>query len=180
MNKKSIILELVQMNEDEIYRILKNAWEDYIREISQIAEDIYDSCIQDYYYKYSPIYYKRHGFPEGKNLYQANAVTFDDWDVFPKFDSSELWAYYGKDGRAKRAKVLNAVMNGMRGAKFKNKANPPGWPRSWFTSYPNKFSRYQSLWSSSSRTMDGIFREFCDDIFNDTTDLLWSHVDKYV
>lgn len=158
--------------------IIDEATKAYMGDLSNIASDIYDSCIEDYYAQYEPIKYGRHGYPEGKNLYSANAIDFDEisYNINVVFDPSRLWGYYdGKKNREKRDKVLNSVMAGLRGNK--SKKSPPGWPRFWGTSYPNRYSKY-SIWSSTGTTMDEIFTNFMNNVMKDTTYLWYNHIKK--
>lgn len=178
MDRKNIILKLIGKEDSEIVSILTKAWESYINDLREIAEDIYDSCIADYYAKYKPSVYKRHGHPEGVNLYQADVITNDDFDIFYEFDPEKLWKYGGKNGDEKRAEVLDNVMRGIRGTTKRKTKLGNTWPRSWSTSYPNKHSK-KNIWQSKERTMYTIFDDFSENIFQGTIDLFWENVEKH-
>lgn len=169
---------LLFMDATKRRNIIDEASKAYMNDLSNIASDIYDSCIEDYYAQYTPIKYGRHGNIVGFNLYSANNIDFDEmsYNLDIDFDPSKLLGYYdGKRNREKRDKVLNSVMAGLRGVK--SKKSPPGWPQPWSTCYPNQYSKYY-MWSSSGSTMDSIFTEFMNSVINDTSNLWYNHIKK--
>ena len=159
------------MSQDDrsgLREIFDSCWAQYMEYLAGIASDIYDSCIQDYYDKYSPKIYDRHGYPDGANLYRANNVTFDDDDIDVSFDADRLWEYRGKE---KRERILRTVMDGIRGAGSRRKSWR-GWPKNWRTSYPNRYSNpeYSAMWSSSYTIINDIFQEFMSTAITRTSD----------
>lgn len=163
------------MDKDERRSVVKRAWNNYTRLISDIAHDIYKSCIEDFYSQYNPVKYDRHGYPEGKNLYQADAIEWTESELRIKTAAEQLWKYGGKTD--KRSRVLTAVMNGKRGAQ--SKKTPAGWPMDWRTTYPNDFSDYFQ-WDglSSPTTMKEIMDYFADNVMEDTEYLFWEFLDE--
>jgi hypothetical protein len=164
------------------------------------ANDIYNSCIKQYYATYTPKVYKRHGDLKGFNLYEANGFTlngmsFNDLEangisIEALLESSEemilddfnggqpenLLKYGSK--RDIREEVLAAVLSGQRGITIRNSPHAEfKWPRGWATSYPNKYSQYH-YWSSSASTIEEIIADFEANIINDTSDLLDKLIDK--
>ena len=167
---------LLFMDAEKRRTIIEEASKSYMNDLSDIASDIYDSCIEDYYAQYIPTKYGRHGDIVGFNLYSANNISFDEssYNLDIDFDPSKLLKYYdGKKGREKRDKVLNSVMDGLRGTK--SRKSPPGWPQFWGTSYPNRYSKY-SVWSSRGITMNEIFTNFMNNVMKDTTDLFYHYI----
>ena len=178
MAGESIWTSLILMDEAKADAILEEAFKRYFNTLSDIAADIYDSCIEDYYAQYEPVKYTRHGNINGFNLYNAKAIWFDEesYNLSLNFDPNELLPYYdGKKGREKRSKVLKSVMAGLRGTK--SSKTPPGWPQQWRTCYPNQYSQY-SLWSSTGRTMNAIYADFMDNVREDTKDILNNCIKK--
>lgn len=166
------------MDDAKANAILEEALKKYFNVLSNIAADIYDSCIEDYYDQYTPIKYTRHGNIKGFNLYSANDIDFNEatYEMSLDFDPNKLLGYYdGKKNREKRDKVLKSVMSGLRGAK--SIKTPPGWPKPWRTTYPNRYSKYK-LWISKGSTLEGIYTDFIDNIRSDTTNLLYSYIQK--
>lgn len=160
--------------------IIEEASKIYMKDLSNIAADIYDSCIEDYYAQYVPIKYGRHGDITGFNLYRANDIYFNEetYNMSLDFDPSKLLKYYdGKRGREKRDKVLKSVMSGLRGTK--SNKTPPGWPQPWRTTYPNRYSKY-NLWKSSGTTMFEIYKEFMSNVMSDTSNLWYSYIQKFL
>ena len=167
---------LILIDEAKANAILDEAFRRYFNTLSNIASDIYDSCIEDYYAQYEPIKYTRHGDIKGFNLYSANAIQFDEasYNLSLDFDPNRLMSYYdGKKSREKRDKVLKSVMAGFRGTK--SRKTPAGWPQPWRTSYPNQYSQY-TLWSSTGRTMDAIYEDFMENVREDTKHLLNNYI----
>ena len=178
MDKKNIVSRLFEKDDSDMIATVTRAWASYIDDLEDIAQDIYDSCIADYYAKYKPTVYKRHGHPEGVNLYQADVITNDSFDVFYEFDPERLWEYGGKNGDEKRKEVLDNVMSGIRGSTKRTTKTGKTWPRAWATSYPNKHSKNKTWRSKNGRTIDTIFDDFSENIFKETRDLLWINIEK--
>ena len=65
-------------------------------------------------------------------------------------------------------------MAGLRGAGSGKNID---WPEPWDTTYPNAYSKY-NLWQSSGTTMAEIFRDFMDNVINDTSDLRQDCIQK--
>lgn len=167
MNEDTLV-RLLQMDRSAVYSIFKSAWSEYMMYLANMASDIYHSCIADYYDKYYPEVYDRHGDRSGFNLYAANLISSFTTDIDIDIDPFELLSYKGKG--EKRDVVLKGVMNGIRGVgSSKNAAS--GWPRSWTTSYPNRFSNYGD-WQSSATTIDDILDDFLENALDDTIDYL--------
>ena len=177
MSIDSTVEKLLYMDKNERRSIVKKAWNNYTKLISDIAHDIYKSCIQDFYSQYDPIKYKRHGYPEGKNLYQADAVEWTESELRIKTAADQLWKYGGK--KDKRSKVLEAVMNGKRGSQ--SKKTPPGWPMKWDTTYPNDFSNYFQ-WDGiqNPTTMKEIMDYFVDNVIEETEYIFWEYLDELI
>lgn len=159
----------------EIPKIVNNGMKDYLRLLENIAIDIYDSCIQDYYAQYKPEVYTRHGNKIGFNLYQAKDIWVNDFTFHLFTDSDELLPYGTEEDI--REEILNNVKNGIRGYK-KRTATRIEWPTGWSTSYPNKYSTY-SVWSSKCITINSIFDDFSLNILKDTYEILWELIAKY-
>ena len=165
--------------------ILKKAVREYGSIIYQIADDIFDSCIAHYYASYTPTVYTRHGDKKGFNLYRLNDISFDGSRFVIGFDSDFLLKYGTKNDI--REAVMDAVFEGKRGHEGMNRSPRPtddkpeidSWPMDWLTSYPNKFSQY-NYWSSKHNTIDEIFYDFVQNVIDDTEDLFWSTLNKYV
>ena len=161
---------LLWMEKDQREKIVMDSLNEYYRLIMDIAADIYDSCIK-LYYVYKPKIYKRHGHPEGYNLFQANQFMYIEESGILRFytDEYKLWTYrggfdedeYGEHYDDKRELVLDRVMKGIRGSKTRFIKDKKAWPKKWKASYPNKFSKYKK-WNSSGETMYAIFDEFMD------------------
>ena len=178
MAAENVFMALVSKHDKkDIQRIVNNGIKDYAKLLENIASDIYDSCIQDYYAKYSPTVYTRHGNSAGFNLYRANAIELTGSMLEINFDEGNLLEYGTSDDI--RATVLNNVMNGIRGTKVRTKTRRK-WPMEWRTSYPNNFSMYRSTWSSSASTIDSIFDDFVANVLADTYDVLWDFISKYI
>ena len=177
MSIDSTLDKLFSMEESKRTSVIKKAWNKYTRFINDIAHDIYKSCIQDFYSQYDPIKYKRHGYPEGKNLYQADDIKWTESELRIKTAANKLWKYGGKTD--KRSKVLTAVMNGKRGSK--SKKTPAGWPMKWDTTYPNDFSDYFQ-WDGvqSPTTMEEIMNYFTDNVLDETNYLFWEFLDEII
>lgn len=178
MADNNIIEALLFMDAAKRRVIIDEASKAYMNDLSDIAADIYDSCIEDYYSQYIPTKYTRHGNIVGFNLYSAKDIDFNEetYNMSLDFDPSKLLKYYdGKRGREKRDKVLKSVMLGLRGAK--SSKSPPGWPQPWSTTYPNRYSQY-NLWQSSGTTMYAIYKDFTDNVMSDTANLWYAYIQK--
>lgn len=177
MSKQSTIEKLLFMDKAEIRSVMKKAWKQYTELISDIAHDIYESCVQDFYSQYDPIKYTRHGYPEGKNLYQADAIELTESTMRIRFAAEQLWKYDGK--KDKRSKVLQAVINGKRGSK--SSKTPAGWPMKWETTYPNDFSEFFQ-WDAADdlTTIKEIMDYFIDNVLEDTQEIYWEYLDELI
>lgn len=179
MDATDIALRLLDLDKSERDRILASAITDYFKVLYAIAADIYDSCIQDFYAKYTPKVYERHGNLEGENLYRANEISYEKPNLSVFIDSAQLLPYGNGDvedigdTEDKRDFVLNSVMKGLRGAKS---SKLPGWPKHWYTRYPNQYSTQAGVWSSSKRTINGILYDFIENVMGDTDNILWEIV----
>lgn len=177
MAKANKLGKLLTMDSNRANAIIDRAFRKYMNLISDIAEDIYDSCIEDYYAQYTPTKYDRHGDIAGFNLYSAKSIFFDEdanaMDL--NFSPSKLLRYYdGQKNREKRDKVLRTVMDGLRGAGSRKNA---GWPQPWDTTYPNIYSRY-NLWRSSGTTLDEIYDDFTDNVTSDTYGIFSEYIQE--
>nr|DAF25345.1 MAG TPA: hypothetical protein [Caudoviricetes sp.] len=179
-DKNSILANMYDLYmsgyENHVKTVLINADNEMDETIYNIGVDIYRSCIKDYYAKYTPTVYKRHGNLTGFNLYQAS----DDFEINDneiavgndELDAMKLLKYPGKNGAQKRRKVLNSVINGLRGNKAVS-----GFPMEFVTSYPNKYSTL-SYWSSSGHTIYDIFEEFENNISKDLDYIYWDYLEE--
>lgn len=161
---RDILKQLLFMDERAADVAINSAFQEYAQLISDIYNDIYDSCIQLYYDQYTPIKYDRHGDIEGFNLYSASDIYANDLLVNLSLEASKLLPYAGK--KDKRDKVLKTVMNGLRGAG--SSKSPAGWPMNWDAFYPNEFSKF-SDWQSSKTTLYGILSDFAKNGVKDLT-----------
>lgn len=177
MAANDVYKKLLLASDEEAAYAISAGFDDYMSRIHSIACDIYDSCIKDYYASYQPTSYKRHGYPEGMNLYNANNISDDDGGFNISFDPNKLWPYYGKKGKIIRKKVLDNVMDGLRGTGMRKCQEE--WPMDWYTSYPNEYSDYDD-WESNYNTMDGIFKDFVSNVLKDTKDLRDKFISKYL
>ena len=172
MTKKEIVSALLRMNENKRATVFRKAVEAYFYILLDVANDIYNSCIEDYYSGYTPKYYGRHGNIEGFNLYQANANGLPGGRLCIRTDASKLEPYRG--GNADD--ILSGVENGKRGSSNMNKK---GWPKKWHTSYPNSFSEYH-IWYSKGNTIESIMEDFENSGISGTNDVLWKCIEKYI
>lgn len=170
MNKKDIVLKLAKMNDSKMSVIIDNAVQAYFYVLLDIVRDIYDSCIEDYYNGYTPLYYDRHGNIEGINLYRANSSVISDGYLHIYTDSSKLESYKGADSDV----ILYGVEHGKRGGPAIK-----GWPKRWNTSYPNSYSAYH-VWYSKGSTIEGILEDFRKNGIAGTFDLLWKCIEKFM
>ena len=177
MSVDSTIEALLFMDKAKRAQIMRVAWNKYTKLLADIAHDIYSSCIQDFYIQYDPVKYDRHGYPEGKNLYQADATEWTESELKIKTAANQLWKYSGK--KDKRSEVLEAVMNGKRGSQ--SSKTPPGWPQKWFTTYPNDFSNlFQWDGVQYPTTMKEIMNYFADNVMEETEYMFWEYLDELV
>lgn len=180
MSKESTIEKLLFMDKAEIRSVMKKAWKQYTKLISDIAHDIYKSCIKDFYSKYEPIKYKRHGYPEGKNLYQADAIELTESTMRIRLAAEQLWKYGGK--KDKRSKVLESVINGKRGSKAARPSRRGDvFPMKWETTYPNDFSEFFQ-WDAADdlTTMKEIMDYFIENVLEETKDIYWEYLDELI
>lgn len=182
MDSVDVAIRLLDLNKDKRNSIIASSVDEYLRFLYAIASDIYDSCIEDFYFKYTPEVYTRHEDLVGFNLYQANEISYKDLYVNVFIDSTQLLPYgeedeSDEDKKKKKDYVLNTVMKGIRGPK---KSKVPGWPKRWRTSYPNQFSRYQGMWKSSKKTLNGILNEFIEKAMEDLDYILWEIISNKI
>lgn len=177
MTIDSTIERLLWMQADDRASIIKTAWNNYTRFLSEVARDIYHSCIQDFYAQYDPIRYKRHGYPEGKNLYQAEDIEWTESTLAIRTAANKLWKYHGK--RDKRGKVLTSVIRGYRGSS--SKISGSDWPQPWYTSYPNDYSMYFE-WDGIDGpvTMKDVMDYFTEHVLEETEDVFWEYVSELI
>lgn len=177
MDAISVALRLLALDKTKRDAIILHSVDDYFKVLYVIASDIYDSCIEDFYIKYTPKIYDRHGNLEGFNLYKANRISYENFYLNVFIDSEQLLPYdkTNDEYKDKRDYVLNSVMRGVRGSKS-GKKKIPGWPKPWRTCYPNTFSRHAGLWSSSKRTLNGIFDDFIENAMTDMENIFWEIV----
>lgn len=173
MTPTEIALRLIEMDKGKRTAVLANGIDMYLKILLNIANDIYESCIADYYGGYSPKYYNRHGNIEGFNLYNANSNNYSNFYLGLSIEEDRLLPYSGKKGD-KRGKVLKGVLNGLRGS-----SGIPGWPIGWSTSYPNGYSVYR-IWYSSGTTIKEILDDFSKNVTKDTSDLLWQCIARQI
>ena len=171
MDRKNILSKLLFMDDKTMELVVDSAFQQFVQLISDIYNDIYDSCIQLYYEQYDPIKYDRHGNLEGFNLYSASDIFARDLSVNLSLEPSKLLPYKGK--KDKRYKVLSTVLNGLRGAG--SSKTPPGWPMDWDASYPNEHSKFFE-WESSATTLYGILQDFASNGVNDLRDKFFEFI----
>lgn len=184
-NAEQIFLRWAFKPKAERARIMKQVAREYGKIIYNTADDILESCIAHYYASYTPTVYTRHGDKKGFNLYSINDISFHDGRFKIGLDSDLLLKYGTKEDI--RENVMNTILAGKRGHEGMNrrpaptddKPEPDEWPMDWYTSYPNKFSQY-NYWKSEYNTIDDIFYDFVQNVIDDTEDLLWSILNKYV
>ena len=175
MSIESIALTLFQMDDSKIAYIVKCAMRAWAKTLYAVVDDIYDSCIKDYYAGYTPTSYTRHGNIEGYNLYDAPVTSLTSGELLFDEDPYQLEPY-GKT-REYRPKVLHNVLNGLRGTGMRS--TQEDWPMEWHTKYPNHFSKY-NIWTSSGHTIKEIIRDFEDNVLDDTEDLFWGFVEQLI
>lgn len=171
MTPTEVALRLIQMDKSKRASVLVGGIDLYLKVLLNIANDIYTSCIADYYGGYTPRYYNRHGNIEGFNLYRANDNDYSNFYLGLSVEEDKLLPYGGKKGD-KRGKVLRGVLSGLRGS-----SGIPGWPMGWSTSYPNEHSEYR-IWYSSGTTIKEILDDFSKNVAKDTNDILWQCIER--
>lgn len=174
MSSKGLWAELMSLSDSKLNSVINSAIDEYYRLLANIGMDIYDSCIKDFYSQYTPLVYKRHGAPAGKNLYLANDIGYDGDTVNVLLDEYNLLPYGKHD---KREIVFEFVLAGLRGGPLPRR---PDFPMDWYTSYPNRFSRYHNIWSSSEIILENILDDFCENVVNDTVHIVISNIAKKV
>lgn len=166
-----IVLKLIKMDKGRRTSIIAGAIDLYLNVLLKIANDIYASCIADYYGGYTPKYYNRHGNIEGFNLYQASNNDYSNFYLSLSIDEDKLLPYSSKK-EDKRIHVLTSVLNGLRGS-----GGIEGWPIGFSTSYPNNYSSYR-IWSSGETTIKGILNDFSKNAMKDNIDIFWQCVER--
>jgi hypothetical protein len=166
---------LVFMDKSTRHNVVMSAFDEYCNIMSGVAFDIYRSCIQDYYAQYIPTVYTRHGDIAGANLYLANNISYSDLVLHLSITPDPLKPYSDED-YPDRDYILTNVMNGIRGGK--NMRLERGWPKKWSTSYPNRFSQFGSVWSSSKTTIEDILVDFETNAADETSSLLFACLAK--
>lgn len=175
MAANDTVLKLLALERTQRRLVILNAARVYMQILFNLANDIYDSCIADYYDGYVPTSYTRHGNLAGFNLYRANSNTFIQNYVSVNIIEDKLLPYNKK---TEKGEVFDNVVNGIRGTGMGR--NREGWPRHWDTSYPNSFSAYRNVWRSSGHTIQEIYDDFFANVVTDTADLFWKSVDRLV
>lgn len=175
MTPEEVALKLIKLDKAKRSSALANGIDLYLNILFNIANDIYSSCIEDYYSGYTPTSYNRHGNIEGINLYKANSNGYSDFYLSLSIEEKKLDTYSGK--RDVRGKVLKNVMSGLRGTGLRSKQFE--WPMPWSTSYPNSYSVYR-IWYSKGSTIKEILDDFCANVARDTSDLLWQCIERQI
>lgn len=174
MGKEGLWTRLMLANESKQIAAINRAVQQYFALLSEIAADIYDSCIRDFYSQYTPLVYKRHGQLSGFNLYRANQVSFDGESLRLLIDESYLLPYGKNDNRDI---VLDFVLAGLRGGPLPKR---PDWPMDWYTTYPNSYSKYRSIWQSSGVILEDILDDFISNVVDDTYSIFIDFVEKNI
>ena len=174
MGSKGLWSELMSLNDAKLSSIINSALDDYYQLLAEIGMDIYNSCIKDFYKQYTPQVYKRHGYLAGANLYQANKIAYDGNTVHTVLDEYQLWEYGKNDNRDI---VFDFVLAGLRGGPLPKR---PDFPMDWYTSYPNEYSRYHNIWSSSAVILVDILDDFCANVVNDTLHIVINNIAKKI
>lgn len=165
MSKDGLWMSLMLASESKQRMVINNAIQKYFALLANVAADIYDSCIKDFYSQYTPTVYKRHGNLAGFNLYQANQVSFNGDTLRFLIDEDYLLPYGKHD---KRDIVLEFVLAGLRGGPLPKR---PDWPMDWYTSYPNDYSKYHNIWQSSGVVLENILDDFIENVVDDTYEI---------
>lgn len=170
MGSKSLWAEIMQLSDAKLNSVINSSLDEYYQLLANIGMDIYDSCIKDFYSQYFPYVYKRHGNLSGFNLYNANEIVYDGSTVNVVLDEYNLLPYGKHD---KREEVFGFVLAGLRGGPLPKR---PDFPMEWYTSYPNAYSRYRGMWSSSEVVLQDILDDFCANVVNDTLPIVISKI----
>ena len=174
MSSNGLWADLMQLGDAKLNSVIKSAIDEYYETLFNVASDIYDSCIHDFYDQYTPRVYKRHGNLSGENLYRANNIfddgntvniTLNEWSLMP----------YGKHD--KRDIVFEFVLAGLRGGPFPNRLD---FPMDWYTTYPNAYSRYGDVWQSSENILQYILDDFCANVVSDTLHIVVNNIAKKI
>lgn len=174
MGSNGLWVDLMQLSDAKLNSVINSSLDEYYNLLANVGMDIYDSCIKDFYRQYTPSVYKRHGRPAGFNLYKANEIFYDDDTVNVVLDEYNLLPYGKHD---KRDTVFEFVLAGLRGGPLPKR---PDFPMDWYTSYPNEYSRYKNIWSSSEIILENILDDFCANVVNDTLPIVISMIAKKV
>lgn len=174
MGQEGLWTRLMLANESKQSSVINKAIRQYFTLLADVASDIYDSCIKDFYKQYTPQVYKRHGNPSGFNLYRANQVSFDG-DVLNFLIDEDYLLPYGKHD--KRDIVLEFVLAGLRGGPLPKR---PDFPMDWYTTYPNSHSKYHHVWQSSEVVLENILDDFIDNVVDDTYQIFINYVEKNI
>ena len=174
MDSQSTFRALCDLRREQRLSIIVSAVQEYVEILSEIYNDIYESCIK-VFYLYKPTKYKRHGDISGFNLYSAFVSEIRDAKIDVMYTPNELLPYKG----VSKEEVLNAVVNGTRGTTVRNTPKSGTWPKDWKTSYPNAYSRY-TIWRSSATSIESILSDFDETGVEQTADLFWEIVAKHI
>ena len=174
MNPSDVFAAFCSIPESKRKSALESAVREYALLLSEIYNDIYESCIKVFYSSYKPEKYKRHGDIVGFNLYSGFYSQVGDLRIEAMYVANEMLSYRG----ISREEVLNNVVNGQRGSKARDAKDGP-WPRNWSTSYPNTYSKY-SIWESSADTIETILDDFDNTAGEQTANIFWEILSKYI
>lgn len=180
-NIRKVVDSWLALGEERAVNVLKESWKEYMKLIFDILNDIYDSCIADYYAQREPLVYTRHGNIFGENLYLAKNFSMPNMFIInDDIDPNRLMPYPGKRGDEKREIVFNMITDWEdNGQGWRGGPGVPGFPMEFDTSYPNRHSR-MTEWESSQITIKGILDDFRENILDDTDDLMWDIIAKHV
>lgn len=170
-----IVDSWLALGEKRAIKVLEASWKEYMKLIFDILNDIYDSCIADYY-SWMPDVYDRHGNIFGENLYLAKNFSMPNmFTINDDLDSDLLMKYPGRHGEEKKEIVFSTVtIEGLRGGPA-----VPGFPIEFETSYPNSYSKLNE-WRSEYNTIEEILNDFRENVMDDTDDLMWDIIAKHV
>lgn len=174
MEPTSVLLALCNLNGNKRKNVIIRAVSEYANILSEIYNDIYESCVKVYYSSYKPVRYKRHGDITGFNLYSAFYSEVHDVRLDAMYQPENLLPYK----IVSREDVLNAVINGQRGLEHRTTKHGT-WPQSWSAKYPNAFSQY-SIWQSSGDTIEAILDDFDQNGLEATMHIYWELLSSYV
>ena len=174
MTPTEVALRLMKLDKNKRVSVLAGGIDLYLKVLLNVANDIYSSCIADYYGGYNPKYYNRHGNIEGINLYRASNNDYSNLYLGLNIDEDKLEPYGGKTSRSA---VLGQVLSGWRGTGMR--ASQEEWPMPWSTSYPNNYSTYR-IWYSKGSTIEEILDDFSANVTKDTSDILWQCIERQI